>query len=441
MIPIRDVVVAVGLLASLPVCFLRPWVGILVWFLLSFFGPHKQSWGFARDLPVAQAVAVAVLLGILAMRGRKPFPWTRESTLMVLLWGWFTVTSVFAFYPEAAWDKWLQFSKVILITLVAIPLFDTPAKLRWLMLVIAGSLGYFGLKGGIFSLLHGGQYTILGPESFIAANTEMALALNMTLPFLLYLAKDEPRRWLRWLLRLAFFMTMIAVPFTYSRGGLVGLAVVLALLFLKARYRLAILPVALAGVLLFWHYSPERFVTRTETLADVEADESANLRFMSWRVGYLISLDYPITGGGFRAFVSRATYDRYLPEYPRPFGHDGHSIYFNLLGEHGYVGLILFLILVASALATLWRLRRIAGRNPSLAWVPNYAHPLQVSIIAWLANGITLSASYFDLGWQLLGFVVILTTLVAAEVGEAAASAPALRGARAPRPLATRPAR
>jgi O-antigen ligase len=86
---------------------------------------------------------------------------------------------------------------------------------------------------------------------------------------------------------------------------------------------------------------------------------------MSWRVAMLIAADRPLYGGGFRVFVNRATYDIYMPEYPRGFGHDAHSIYFNLLGEHGWVGLGLFVLLVTLAMFKLYAIRRLARGRPS----------------------------------------------------------------------------
>src|SRR5690349_20332621 len=108
------------------------------------------------------------------------------------------------------------------------------ARYRYLALVLSMSIGFFGLKGGIWSVIKGGDVHIEGPEgSFIGTNTLLALGLDMALPFLFYLARDETRRWLRWLLWAMFFGSIPAVMFTYSRGGFLGLVAVLALLAMK----------------------------------------------------------------------------------------------------------------------------------------------------------------------------------------------------------------
>ena len=308
---------------------------------------------------------------------------------------------------------------------LTIPLFQDRRRLRVLLLVIAGSIGFYGFKGGIFAVMTGGQFMVLGPRgSFFEANTELALVLNMSIPVTFYLAQEENRRWLRNLLRASFALTVVAVPFTYSRAGVVGLAVVLAVLFLRRRARLVLLPVAIAAVVVFTWTAPQQFLDRMETLREVGADGSAQLRLMSWRVGYEIALDRPVLGGGFQVFVHRATYDIYLPEYPRDFGHDAHSIYFNLLGEHGWIGLGVFLALMGATFGSLRTLRRAGAGNPDLAWVSRYAKMLQASLLAYLITGAFLSVAYFDLAYQLLILVIILKGVVRQQATAASPPAP-----------------
>jgi probable O-glycosylation ligase (exosortase A-associated) len=277
---------------------------------------------------------------------------------------------------------------------------------------------------------------VLGPpNSFFEANTELALVLNMALPFLLYLAKEEPRRWLRLTLYGAFGLTMLAVPFTYSRGGLIGLAVVLVVLFVKARRRVLLVPVVAVGLVGFFMFAPPQWISRMQTLENVQEDGSANLRMMSWRVALSIAEDYPVFGGGFKVFVHRATYDIYMPEYPRSFGHDAHSIYFNLIGEHGWVGFWLFVSLVTAVLLRLYQLRRLARAHPEIAWAGNYAHMLQASIATYLTTGAFLSVAYIDIAYQLFILAPVIHAVavqqLAAGQPESAAALPVPVGAAA----------
>jgi len=143
-------------------------------------------------------------------------------------------------------------------------------------------------------------------------------------------------------------------------------------------------------------------------------------------------------GGGFRVFVHRSTYDIYLPEYPRSFGHDAHSIYFNLLGEHGWVGLALFMLLIGSTLATLQRLVRAARTEPEMGWIADYARMLQACFMAYLVTGAFLSVAYFDLTYQLFIITIILKGMAAQVVPSRAEVAPAVPAVMPARPLRSR---
>ncbi len=433
----RDLIVTIGLLGSVPFCIRRPWIGILVWSIVSYMNPHRLTFGFAYDFPFAQIIAVATLIGFVFASDRKPFMWTRETFLVVLMGVWFTVTTMFAVYPDSAWAKWSEVTKVLLMALLVVPLFQDRERLHRLLAVIGISLGFYGVKAGLFSLLTGGRWMVLGPpESFFESNNEMALVLNMTLPILFVLAREEERFWRRRLIWVAFGLTAVAVPFTYSRAGVVGLVAVLAVLFLKARKRLLLVPVIGIAIFGFLKLAPVAWTERMQTLEDVQADESAQLRLMSWRVGYRIAADRPVVGGGFKVFVHRETYDIYLPEYPRPFGHDAHSIYFNLIGEHGWVGFGLWVILILCCLGTLRRLRKLGAADPSLGWMANYALMLQACLAGYLVNGAFISAAYFDLAWQLMVIIGLLNGLSRQLVTK-----PAVEQVPVPRALPARQAR
>jgi probable O-glycosylation ligase (exosortase A-associated) len=180
-------------------------------------------------------------------------------------------------------------------------------------------------------------------------------------------------------------------------------------------------------------FAPPQWISRMQTLENVQEDGSANLRLMSWRVALSIAEDYPVFGGGFKVFVHRATYDIYMPEYPRSFGHDAHSIYFNLIGEHGWVGLWLFVSLVTTVLLRLYQLRRLARAHPEIAWAGNYAHMLQASIATYLTTGAFLSVAYIDIAYQIFILAPVIHAVavqqLAAGQPESAAALPGPVGA------------
>jgi probable O-glycosylation ligase (exosortase A-associated) len=293
---------------------------------------------------------------------------------------------------------------------------------RWLLFVIAGSLGFYGFKAGIFTIMTGGGHMVLGAagRTSVSTNNAIALVLNMCLPIFWYLRKQETKPWLRHLLLATFILSIIAVPFTYSRGGVLGLCFVLTILFLRSERRVLALPAAALALILIATLAPDKWTARMQTLETYEEDRSAMGRIIAWKVGIAIANDSPFVGGGFEVFNKPLAFQKYAPTYHHFI--DAHSIYFNLLGEHGYVGLGLYLILVGCTMASLLRIYRIGKQHPALAWSADYAHMLACSLLAYLFTGAFLSMAYLDLAWHLFALVVIVKALTLRELAALAPS-------------------
>jgi probable O-glycosylation ligase (exosortase A-associated) len=312
----RDIIVSVTILSLLPFCFLRPWIGVLVWSWVGYMNPHRLTWDFAYSQPWAMMVALATLAGLLfAGKDRTPLPRTLPVYLLLALWAVFVISTLGAFQPVEAWDQLDKVSKILLITFVTMILFRDEEKIRYLLYVIALSIGFYGLKGGIWALGTGGANKVMGPpETFIGGNTEIGLAIIMVIPLLLLMVRHERRRWARTILRITMGFSIVAVLFTYSRGAVLGLAVILPLMFLKSRMRMLILPLALIAALfgqsIVESLFPEQWLARMGTVQTYEQDQSANMRLNSWLVSYRLALDYPFFGAGFRPF-SPAVYLTY----------------------------------------------------------------------------------------------------------------------------------
>jgi probable O-glycosylation ligase (exosortase A-associated) len=277
-------------------------------------------------------------------------------------------------------------------------------------LVLTLSVGLVGLKGGIWAIATGGTEHVRGPDnSFMSDNNDVALAFNMTLPLLYYLGKGEPRQWLRWLLRGCFVMTIIATIFTYSRGGFVALVLVGCMLMIKARYKSLAVVTLVCGSLAATVIIPDKWTNRMETIQTYEQDRSAQGRLNAWAMAWNLALDRPLTGGGFETWVP-SMFARYAPD-PNNV-RDVHSTYFEMLGEQGFIGLALYLMLLAYVLVTLSRLKWAIRRNSNLQWAYYYPDMLQVAILAYMVGGAFLGRAYFDLFYHLVAATIILKNLI-----------------------------
>lgn len=375
--------------------------------------PHRYAWGIARTFPVAMIVGITTLLGFLLTKDRQPVPKERETFLLLLLWASFTITSFFAFYPEYAWPQWNKVSKIFLMTFVTVMLINSEEKLRYLLLTIALSIGLLGLKGGIFGLLTGGEWSVYGPDdTFLGDNNDMALALNMTIPLLVYMTKGEKNKNLKAFMSVLVAFTIFSTILTYSRGGLLTLGCVLTVVLLKAKRKILAIVGLFVIVVSVANFLPEQWFGRMSTIeteARGEHGDSAQGRINAWNMAFRLAQDRPFIGGGFETFKWEA-FQKYAPE-PNNI-HDAHSIYFEILGEHGFITLLIFLLLVVSCFSSLRSIKKISQNNAEKAWANNYADMIQVSLVAYLIGGAFLGRAYFDLFYHLIAIVLILKILV-----------------------------
>jgi probable O-glycosylation ligase (exosortase A-associated) len=412
---IRDLILFALILGSLPVCFLRPWIGVLIFSWIGYMNPHRFTWGAAYDFPFASIIAVVTLAGFLFTKEKDRFYLERETILIILLWIVFTLTSFSAFYPDYAWELWKKTSKIFLICLITIPLFIDKKKLRYLLLTIALSLGFLGIKGGIFSMVTAGAYNVRGPEaSFIGGEGDFALALNMAIPLLFYLAREETNKRMKFLLTSAFALSIVSVIFTYRRGAFLGLIAVIFMLMIKSNKKMLSAAVLSSVLVVAPFFVTEKWTERMETIKTYEEDGSAMGRINAWKMAWNVAKDRPLKGAGFEG-LTWGTKERYSPD-PGATAGDVHSIYFEVLGEHGFIGFGLFIALLLLSIFSLRKIKKTFKSYPSSQWLCNYADMLQISIIAYMVGGIFLGRAYFDLFYHLVVIVVILKVLAKREL-------------------------
>jgi probable O-glycosylation ligase (exosortase A-associated) len=378
--------------------------------------PHRYAWGAAYDFPFAKYVAIVTILGMLFTKDRMPLPKTKETILIILLGMYFTFTNYYAMNPEAAWFQWQKVMKIFVMTLVTMMLINDRQKLKYFIMVVAFSIGIIGIKGAIFTVVTGGEFIVFGPEgSFLGDNNDMALALNMTLPLLFFLSKDEKNHQLSMLLKFSFAMCFISTIFTYSRGGFLTLVAVSALLLLRSKYKIVATVIVFIGIIVASTYIPQEWYNRIESIKTYEESRSAMGRINAWWTAYYLAIDRPFTGGGFETF----TYPAFVMYAPDPDDvHDAHSIYFEILGEHGFVALSIFLALIFITLFNTRKLKKIAADNANLRWIQIYSEMFQISLVAYMIGGIFQGRAYFDFFYHIVAMVVIMKVLLERELSQ-----------------------
>lgn len=393
-------IVAAGALAALR----RPWIGVMLWTWLSIMNPHRFAFGFSYDAPLAAVAAAATLVGFLATRERhSPFIGSPPVWLALFV-VWITLSWLGGIDPAGDYEQWKKVMKILVMIFVGLALLKSKDHIIALAWVSAGSLALLGIKGGAFTIANGGNYRVWGPPgSFIADNNEFALSLVMAIPMVRFLQLQLRPGWRRHLLTGTMLLCAAAALGTHSRGALLAIAAMSLMLWWRGKSRF-LGGIVIAGVAVgLLAFMPESWSSRMSTISEYQEDDSALGRISAWWNAFGIAKSY-VLGVGFNA-ARPELFAMYSP-YPEKV-HAAHSIYFQVLGNHGFIGLFLFLGVFVSAYLVAGRLRRQAQHIPEAVWCSELGAMVQVSLVGYAVGGAFLSLSYFDLPYNNMMLAVL----------------------------------
>lgn len=396
-----------ALLVVIGWCFLqafkRPWVGILCWTWLSIMNPHQLSWSL-RTMPFAAAIGGATLLGLFITKDRRDYSMTRENTTLLLFMIWMCITLPFSMIFDESFELWKRVMKIDLMLLVAIVLLHSKRHTMLLVWVLVISIGFFGVKGGAFTVATGGSYKVWGPENtYIEGNNEIALAVVIVIPLMRFLQLQMQAKWAKTTMMVCMVLMAMSALGSHSRGALLGIGAMALVLWWRGKNKVgsAIIMVVVGAALL--SMMPAEWWERMNTIKSYDQDQSALGRINAWWMAWNLAKSN-FFGGGFYIWTGRI-FEIYAPDPTDP--HAAHSIYFMVLGEQGIIGLILFLTLFTMVWFTAGTLRVKGQAQPQTQWLSDLGSMLQVSLAGYAVGGAFLSLSYWDLPYNLMILAVI----------------------------------
>ncbi len=383
-----------------------------MWSWLSYMSPHRFTWGFAYSMPFAQLVGIVLLVSIFLNRDKLRRP---PSDPILVVWIffiiWLAITTLFALDQESAVTQLSKVIKIQVPTLLTLLVVRTRADLDKLVWVIVLSIGFFSVKGGLFTIMTGGTAgRVYGPPgSFIQENNSLALATLIVIPLFLYLGRTAKNQYVRFGVIISAVLSVFSVLGSQSRGALIGIAAVGLYYWWQSKSKLVsgffVVLLAVVG----FAFMPQSWHDRMETIASYEQDASAMGRINAWWYSFNVASDR-LTGGGMQSWSP----ENFAIWAPNPEDvHAAHSIYFGILGDHGWPGLILFLSIFYMAWRRLHRTLKLSRGKPELEADYWLASMLAVSFVAYAAGGAFLSLSYFDLPWHLVAVAVLLYSFAA----------------------------
>jgi probable O-glycosylation ligase (exosortase A-associated) len=406
---VRDIVLILATLGFLPLCFRYPAIGAICWVWFSIMNPHRQVYGIALGQQFNLVIAAVTLLGWLISSERKR--WTPDLMPKVLLLFvlWTTFNSFFAIFPDYSWVYWDRTVRTLALVFLVFFVATTKARIHGLVWILVLSIGYYSVKGGLFTIATGGNFIVLGPpDSILGDNNQMALGAVMVLPLINYLRIHTEKRILRLGLGAAIFLQIIMVLGSHSRGAAVALAVAFGTFCLTTRRKIGYIVIGGTVLIAALSLMPASYFSRLDTISGSISEKSSDTSFQgrveAWHVATGVAVDQFPFGAGFNAPQLPAIFHRYEPEAPI---HAAHSIYFQILGEQGFIGLAIYLLILFLAL---WNTRVIIRQTrdrPELLWAYDLVSMMRIALVSFYVGGAALSMAYFD------GFLLVIALLSA----------------------------
>lgn len=433
----RDLIFVGYVVLIMLMAFKRPFLFTLIYAYVDIVSPQRLSYFLLNSVPLSLILFVLAFLGFMIGDDKKDVRVSPRWVLLLVLLAYCGYTTTVAAEPVAALEKWGWVWKALVFAAFLPLTLRTKLRIEALVLTMVLCASTLIVTGGIKTAAGGGGYgtlvILIDDNSGLFEGSIISCVAITIIPLILWLMKHGTVFKPDWKVRLyaaALIFACLLIPVgTQARTGIVCIAVLGVLLLRYSRNRILYLgAVGLVGLATI-PFLPSSFTERADTLKNYKADESASTRLAVWAWTWEYVKVHPM-GGGFEVYrQNRIRYDieqsdsrSGLPPIDAPEatevvdeGRAFHSSYFEMLGEQGFPGLLIWLIIQVGGV---WRMEIIARmyrkRNRAdEAWVAPLATALQNSQIIYLVGslfvGIAFQAFFFMLTALQIGFDTYLS--------------------------------
>jgi putative inorganic carbon (hco3(-)) transporter len=398
----RDIAVLIFLTGCIYAAIKKPWLGVLSLAIFSYLNPHAYAWGFVRSLPIYYVLFLVVFFRTYTAKDKQPLPKDWRIPVFVMLWIYFAITSIFAYFPDVAWQRFWFVTKVYIPFYFNLVLINTRYKLYWLIVTIGASIGIVAFKGGLFAILHGFSARVYGPPNTqFSGNNEFAVAMLMCIPLLLVWQKETLSPRFKKGILFAIPVIYAAALSSWSRGALLTMTALTMMLIWHSKHKILAIPLVFIGGFFVMPFLPQEWFGRMNTIETYQEDESAMSRIQAWTDGWNHTLEHPFLGAGFDGWM-------FVTE------RDWHSSYVEMFSEHGFIAFGLWLSLILGTLVSLTTLPHKTRRVEGMEWVVLYCFMVRASLICYMVGTAFLGLSYWDLLYHLI-FISVLIKKFALE--------------------------
>jgi putative inorganic carbon (HCO3(-)) transporter len=411
-------------LGLLPTVLVSPFTGVLLYHWLDNL-PPDDVYTFTLFPEYLSFITAALTFFMWLILEKKTIPRAPlVMLLMIALLVWINVTWHYALAPEAGAFEWNRTIKVIGFAILTAQMLSTRVRLEAFIWVLVLSATYFAVPGAIKLIVSGGsggigegEVVVAAANSFFGDRVTLSVVLAMSLPFALYLGRRTtllPARWLRWMkpamlgIAATFLLALIG---TFARTGLFAGGATLLMLAARSQRKIVAALVVVAVALALLAIAPENWFDRMNTIMDYQHDDSAASRIAAWNWAWAMAREHPIVGGGFGVFVLDAG------SIPGRSGWlEAHNIFFQVMAEHGFVGLGLFCSLMIAIYRSCAVVQKRVRRREELAWTADLARATQIGLVAFAVGGMFVSIATSPFLYVLAGVAVGTRSLVEREL-------------------------
>ena len=432
----RDLMFALMMLVAVPLAIARPFNAYLLWAWTAVVVPTSYFYGFMAGTRLNFLFALLTLL--LIFLGRVPwksYQANRVTWLYLLFLAHATLVFLVAYPLNPHNEEYYGFLLKGLLFCLLMPFFIRERlHMHALIIVIVLGFGLHGVLNGLKTVASAGGHNVVGPSgTMISDRNHLSTALALALPLIYYLFQQSRHRLIRWGFLGGFVLVALAIAGSGSRGGFIALAVVFGWLVMTSRKRWSALVLVAILALLFFNLAPAEWFNRLSTIEDAGEDASFMGRVIAWKVSSAMALSNPIFGGGFHAVQVQGIWDQFkaapgllgflnlpIPEFSAKAA---HSIYFEVMGDMGFVGLFIFMTILLHALRSRFVIKRqLHSMGPQWLWARDMADMLMLGIVAYMAGGAAVSLAYFEVIYM----VVMLMEMLRLHVDRAVLAARAV---------------
>ncbi|WP_324697675.1 putative O-glycosylation ligase, exosortase A system-associated [Novosphingobium sp. RL4] len=402
----------------------RPFLWVLCYLYVDIMSPQVISWGILAHFPVSLMAFAAAFLGWVLFDDKRDSRITGRQILLALLLFYCAVSTLRAVYPVEAQEKWAWVWKALVFAIFLPFTLRTRLRIEAVALVMVLSAAALIVDGGLKTALGGSGYGTL--RIFVDNNTGLyegsilscvAIAI---IPIILWLAKYGtvfPPDWRVRVFAAALIFACALIPVgTQARTGLVCLGVLCLFYLRTARHKVLIAGGMALAVMVALPFLPASFLARMGTIENHQSDQSAGTRLGVWSWTWDYVKHNPLGGGFVVSMASKVAYDTVsvqtvgnsttvtrtpVVEQGRAF----HSSYFEMLGEQGFPGFFLWILLQLTGLVQMEMIRRRWRKRTGAdeAWVAPLAIALQLAQVVYLIGSLFVGIAFQPFILMLIG--------------------------------------